>query len=186
MIENIAELRDAMMTPNGDGLFQGSFTIPASGETSVSFVKNLTSSKSASMLNGIYGISINEHVDMATDGTETVCVALGTTAFGLYQATNWTVSDPAGNAHAVFDEQAGTLSFGTGALGVTDATTGLGGIRITPGDGHATIDADAPATVRFYTLQGMLVRTINVAAGRTKVALAPGLYMSCGTKIIIR
>ena len=186
VIENIAELRDAMMTPNGDGLFQGSFTIPASGETSVSFVKNLTSSKSASMLNGIYGISINEHVDMATDGTETVCVALGTTAFGLYQATNWTVSDPAGNAHAVFDEQAGTLSFGTGALGVTDATTGLGGIRITPGDGHATIDADAPATVRFYTLQGMLVRTINVAAGRTKVALAPGLYMSCGTKIIIR
>ena len=55
------------------------------------------------------------------------------------------------------------------------------------GNGAIAVNVAQPTLVRIYTLQGMLIRTVNVSSGLTPIrGLAAGAYIVNGRKVLVR
>lgn len=73
-------------------------------------------------------------------------------------------------------------SVGVAEKSLADSYLGVGG-----GEGTITLRANAPQTVRVYSLQGLLLRTVTVSEGMTQLGgFAPGIYLVNGKKVAVK
>ena len=69
-----------------------------------------------------------------------------------------------------------------------DATTGIDAVKDIDATGGDALYLDAPAqgSVKVYTADGRLFRSVNLAGGKQRIALPSGLYIVNNKKILVK
>lgn len=79
------------------------------------------------------------------------------------------------------NDVAATFGVSTNIYDVTAPTSSVNG-----GDGYVTIASLVAQRVIVYGVDGRAVRSLNVAAGTTRVELPAGIYVVLGAKVVVR
>ena len=107
-----------------------------------------------------------------------------------FWCTDWKLIDAKpGNYEAVYDSNEGLLTvtrMGDTPGMVVSPESVASTLRILPGRGEVTIVSAEPQRIDFYSVGGMLVRSLNVAEGATVVRLPAGIYIVGGKKIGVK
>ena len=178
-VENIATMRRSMLTRSGDGLCRGELTVPESGHLTMAFVNdcNLTT-----------GVFTPLYTLDTFDLTEQLNKALpALDAVSGNPPTMWQVTAPAGKVEVAFDPADCSLTLCREKSAVESvAADSSDRFAVSGGVGCVTVTTASPLTVGVYTVDGRLVKSLDLGAGATRVDLPAGLYVVGSTKVVVR
>ena len=120
-----------------------------------------------------------------TDGTAFVANSANAIPFHPYATANNPANAPA--RFVIGDEGGGATAIEEAILmGHTPGSRSAESIRVYAAEGVLTIEALQACTVRVYSMDGQLVRTVQVSEGANKVnGLAHGVYVVDGVKVVM-
>lgn len=145
-----------------------------------------------------FGIAVDNYNFSSFDMTQNPSVALN--AYDSYHsyndwnvllnayASSWQFIASPGWYDIEYDANARSLTISQGESAVEEIPTDAEEVRpvIIPGNGSITVISPTDTSVSIYTLNGILVRTLDVKAGTVTVDIAPGFYIAGGSKIVVR
>lgn len=146
-----------------------------------------TATGKAYTLNANYGVvpqAESIYVIDAVTGTAFVANSADATPFHPYATANNPVKAPA--RFIIGDESGATAIEEAILMGRTPDSRVAEGIRVYAAGGVLTIEAPQACTVQVYSVDGQLVRTVQVNEGTNEViGLAHGVYVVGGVKIVM-
>ena len=178
--ENIEDIDKDVMVESSPGIYKGVFwTMP--NVQSVSFRTGIYYGRSISggwqYGEDSYTIDITEE-----DGTDTVLGFLLYMQMRSYHIRNIVP----GQYKVTFDANENIVTLRHDSSEVKNIVSENDGLKVMAVTGGIRIDAATAATVPVYSLQGILMRTVDVVPGINFAELPAGIYICAGHKLMVR
>lgn len=184
-VENLDEMKKSMLRETSGGIFEGDFVNPDAN--SVMFVSGLFSSKTS--MSGLSSMDYSDDRTFALADPSWSVTKIGVMGKNKYTspaAETWRINSIPGKIHVVFDSNASTLTLSHESAGISSVEADGASLSIVPVAGGVNINASVDSHVDIYSMQGILVRSVDVTAGSTFVDLPSGLYIVNRAKIMVR
>ena len=181
MIENISRM--PRLTKHSDGKYYGSFEMP---ET---VMEDYRSVRFGTDLYGNVGINLPfERYNGVADFNSANVVdftAIGANELGVSYATQIILCGPADRIGVTYDPVEYVLTMDAINAGV-DNVAEESGLTVRGSAGCLIVDCGKAQRLTVYNLQGMAVKTVELPAGESRIALPAGLYIAAGVKAIVK
>ncbi|MDE6130371.1 MAG: hypothetical protein K2F74_02145 [Muribaculaceae bacterium] len=184
VIENIPKL--PRLTMHSDGKYYGSFEM---SECKSDDSSDYSGVRFGTDLYGTIGIDLPYDAYTATADFNSANVvdftAIGPNKFGVSYADDIRLYGPADRIGVTYDPVEQILTMDAINAGV-DNVSEESGLTVRGAVGCLIVDCGKAQRLTVYNLQGMAVKTVELPAGESRIALPAGLYIAAGVKAIVK
>lgn len=186
-VENFEEMKKSMLRETSDGVFEGDFINPSAESVVLEFALGPWSGTGTKFGIGMANYDGGSTFTLADPSwTDTKTQVMGRNPYTNTFADMWYVNSIPGKVHVVFDSNAYTMTLSHESAGINSVDADGMSLRVIPVAGGVRIEASKDSHIDIHSMQGLLVRSVNVAPGSTVVELPAGLYIVNRAKILVR
>lgn len=186
-VENFEEMKKSMLRETSDGVLEGDFINPSAESVVLEFALGPWSGTGTKFGIGMANYDGGSTFTLAAPSwTDTKTQVMGRNPYTNTFADMWYVNSIPGKVHVVFDSNAYTMTLSHESAGINSVEADGTSLRVIPVSGGVRIEASKDSHIDIYSMQGLLVRSVDVTAGSTVVELPAGLYIVNRAKILVR
>lgn len=186
-IEHLSTLSGNILKHTSEGIYEGEIEIGS--ELEESDMISIILASDCQLTTGIaspFSTPTMTTLDIMQQ-TEASLPALVPAANGISYPTYWNLNAPAGKVALRYDASNSILTASRGGAGVENVSADAdSGFSVKTGEGAVTVTTGNAMHLQVYTVDGMLVRSVDILPGSTRIDLAPGFYIVNNVKVSVR
>lgn len=183
-VDNLSEIEDGILSTTDGVVYRGSVVVDKTATMTMFYLFSGLAPVDGSVIN--YVVSPRDGIAPAIDLTSSETV-VALSDIPNWNSLPWEVTHSAGleKIYLEYDSFNHTLSFSKANSGVEDVAVG-NRCGITAMKGCVKVETDTDMSLTIYSLQGIVVKRVDVKAGVTMIDMPAGFYIANGHKLIVR